>query len=60
MPKGTKVGDHSAKNGMHSGTQTKTKSAGSDPYNKAGKAAGRDATSWSKGGTVKSGPGAYK
>lgn len=31
---------------MKSGSQHGFKGAGSDPYNKAGKAEGRDATSW--------------
>lgn len=38
--------DWGTKDGMTSGRQDKFKNAGSDPYNKAGKAEGRDATSW--------------
>lgn len=38
--------EHGTHNGMSAGTQEKFKDAGSDPYNKAGKAEGRDASSW--------------
>ena len=46
MAKGVLRDDHGTKNGMSAGRQTPTVSAGSDPYNKAGKAEGRDATNW--------------
>lgn len=38
--------DWGKKNGMTAGRQESLKDAGSDPYNKAGKAEGRDASSW--------------
>jgi hypothetical protein len=45
--------DHGTKNGMSAGAQERTKEAGNDPYNKAGKADGRDASNWSGSGTLK-------
>lgn len=41
-----KVGEYSKDKGMSSGPVERFKDAGSDPYNKAGKAEGRDASSW--------------
>lgn len=38
--------DWGKKDGMSAGAQERTKEAGSDPYNKAGKAEGRDARNW--------------
>lgn len=38
--------DHGSKDGMSAGRQEKFRDAGNDPYNKAGKAEGRDASSW--------------
>lgn len=45
--------DHGTKNGMSAGAQEKTREAGNDPYNRAGKADGRDASSWNGKGSLK-------
>lgn len=45
--------DHGTKNGMTAGPVERTKEAGNDPYNKAGKAEGRDASSWNGKGSIK-------
>lgn len=46
MAKGVLQDGHGTKDGMSAGRQESFRNAGSDPYNKAGKAEGRDATSW--------------